>query len=154
MKTSFDETVRITVNIFLIVIGATLFGQFLTVRRIPFQLTSYIGSLDLSPYIIFALILPVLNILGCFIDGLSIIVLTLRILYPIIKALEFDGLWFGVIMVIATNIGALTPPLGISVYVIKGVVKNIPLQTIFKGVMPMIYTMIVCIIILLILHKL
>lgn len=150
LKTSFDETVRITVNIFLIVIGATLFGQFLTVSRIPVQLTSYIGSLDLSRYIIFALILLALIILGCFIDGLSIIVLTLPILYPIIKALGFDGLWFGVIMVIATNIGALTPPLGISVYVIKGVAKNIPLQTIFKGVMPMIYTMIVCIIILLI----
>jgi len=150
LKTSFDKTVRITVNIFLIVIGATLFGQFLTVSRIPVQLTSYIGSLDLIPYIIFALILLALIILGCFIDGLSIIVLTLPILYPIIKALGFDGLWFGVIMVFATNIGALTPPLGISVYVIKGVAKNISLQIIFKGVMPMIYTMFVCIIILLI----
>lgn len=150
LKTSFDETVRITVNIFLIVIGATLFGQFLTISGIPVQLTSYIGGLDLNPYIIFTFILLALIILGCFIDGLSIIVLTLPILYPIIKTLGFDGLWFGAIMVIATNIGALTPPLGISVYVIKGVAKDIPLQTIFKGVMPMIYTMIVCIIILLI----
>ena len=150
LKDSFDETVRITVNIFLIVIGATLFGQFLTISGIPVQLTSLVSSLDFNPYIILSLILIALVILGCFIDGLSIIVLTLPILYPIIIELGFDGIWFGVIMVIATNVGALTPPLGISVYVIKSVAKEVPLGTIFKGVIPMIYAMVLCIILLII----
>lgn len=150
LKNSFDETVRITVNIFLIVIGATLFGQFLTISGIPVVLTRIVSNLQLNPFFILVLILIALIILGCFIDGLSILVLTLPILYPIIMELGFNGIWFGVIMVLATNIGALTPPLGISVYVIKSVAKEIPLGTIFKGVIPMIYAMVICILILII----
>lgn len=154
MKKSLDETVRISVNIFLIIIGATLFGQFLTISQIPVKLATAIADIDLSPYIILTLILVILFILGLFIDGLSIIVLTLPILYPIIIQLGFNGIWFAVIMVIITNIGALTPPLGLSVYVIKGVVKEVPLSTIFRGVVPMIYAIALCILILILFPEL
>ena len=154
LKASFDETVRLTSYIFLILIGATLFSQFLSISRIPVKLTAYIGTLDLNAYIILALILIVLLILGCFVEGLSLIVLTLPILYPVITELGFNGIWFGVIMVLAINIGSLTPPLGISVYVIKGVVPEIPIQTIFKGVTPMIFAMIACVVVLIIFPQL
>ncbi|MDQ0162890.1 TRAP transporter large permease [Bacillus alveayuensis] len=145
LKMSFNESVRLTAYIFLILIGATLFSQFLTITRIPVKLTSFVANLDLNPYIILILILIALFILGCFVEGLSLIVLTLPIIYPIITELGFSGIWFGVIMVMAINIGSLTPPLGISVYVIKGVASDIPIQTIFRGVTPMIMAMVACI---------
>lgn len=145
---SFNESVRLTAYIFLILIGATLFGQFLTVSRIPVGLTQFVGNLNMNSYVILFFILLTLVLLGCFIEGLSLIVLTLPILYPIITELGFNGIWFGIIMVLTINIGALTPPLGVSVYVIKGVASNIPIQQIFRGVMPMLGAMIVCIILL------
>lgn len=148
LKGSLNESVRLTAFIFFILIGANLFGQFLAISRIPVMLTTYVGNLDLNPYIILIGILVVLLLLGCFIESLALIVIALPILYPIITELGFNGIWFGVIMIMVINIGALTPPLGISVYVIKGVARNIPLQTIFRGVVPMIIAMIVCVAIL------
>ncbi|NSL50593.1 TRAP transporter large permease [Calidifontibacillus erzurumensis] len=150
LKISFNETVRLTAYIFLILIGATLFSQFLTVSRIPVTITSYVGTLDLNPYLILIFILFSLFLLGCFIDGLSILVLTLPIIYPIVTDLGFNGIWFGVIMVIITNIGALTPPLGVSVYDVKGVAPHVPIETIFKGIIPMLLAMIACIVVLVI----
>ncbi|AXF57036.1 TRAP transporter large permease [Salicibibacter kimchii] len=154
LKGSFNEAVRLTAFILLIVIGANLFGQFLAISRIPVQLTSYVGNLELNPYIILVLILAVLFILGCFIESLALMVITLPIVYPIITELGFDGLWFGVIMIMVVNIGALTPPLGISVYVIKGVAPDVPLNTIFRGVVPMIIAMIACVVVLIIFPQL
>ncbi|MDM8099782.1 MULTISPECIES: TRAP transporter large permease [Oceanobacillus] len=145
LKGSLNESVRLTAFIFFILMGANLFGQFLVISRIPVMLTTYIGNLDLNPYIILIGILIILLVLGCFIESLALVVITLPILYPIITELGFNGIWFGVIMIMVINIGALTPPLGISVYVIKGVAKNISLQTIFRGVVPMIIAMIVCV---------
>lgn len=154
LKGSLNESVRLTAFIFFILMGANLFGQFLAISRIPVMLTTYIGNLNLNPYIILIGILIVLLVLGCFIESLALIVITLPILHPIISELGFNGIWFGVIMIMVINIGALTPPLGISVYVIKGVVKNISLQTIFRGVVPMIIAMLVCVGILIIFPQL
>ncbi|MFD1334515.1 TRAP transporter large permease [Oceanobacillus iheyensis] len=150
LKDSLSESIRLTAFIFFILIGANLFGKFLAISRIPVMLTTYVGNLDLHAYIILIGILAVLLVLGCFIESLALIVITLPILYPIITELGFNGIWFGVIMIMVINIGALTPPLGISVYVIKGVARNIPLQSIFRGVVPMIIAMIVCVAILVI----
>lgn len=150
LKDSLNESVRLTAFIFFILIGANLFGQFLAISRIPVMLTTYVGNLDLNPYIILIGILVVLLVLGCFIESLALIVITLPILHPIITELGFNGIWFGVIMIMVINIGALTPPLGISVYVIKGVARDIPLQTIFRGVIPMIIAMLICVAILII----
>ncbi len=144
LKASMDDSVRLTAMIFLILMGANLFSQFLTISRIPVQVTNYVSSLDLNPYIILFLILIVLFILGLFIEGLSIFVLTLSILHPMVTALGFDGIWFGVIMVMVVNIGLLTPPLGVSIFVIKGVARDIPIQTIFRGVTPMVIAMVIC----------
>ncbi|MFD2638762.1 TRAP transporter large permease [Piscibacillus salipiscarius] len=151
---SFNESVRLTAYIFLILIGATLFGQFITISRIPQELTSFVGSLELNNYIILVFILLALFLLGCFVEGLSLIVLTLPIVYPIITELGFNGIWFGIIMVMAINIGSLTPPIGISVYVIKGAAPHIPIQTIFKGVMPMIVAMVICVAVLIVIPDL
>lgn len=145
LKDSLNETVRLTAFIFFILMGANLFGQFLAISRIPVALTSWVANLDLNAYIILIGILLVLLVLGCFIDSMALIVITLPIVYPIIVELGFNGIWFGVIMIMVVNIGALTPPLGISVYVIKGVARDVPLQAIFRGVVPMIVAMLVCV---------
>lgn len=145
LKDSLNETVRLTAFIFFILMGANLFGQFLAISRIPVALTSWVANLDLNAYIILIGILLVLLVLGCFIDSMALIVITLPIVYPIIVELGFNGIWFGVIMIMVVNIGALTPPLGISVYVIKGVARDVPLQAIFRGVVPMIVAMVVCV---------
>jgi TRAP-type C4-dicarboxylate transport system permease large subunit len=97
-----------------------------------------------------AMILVVYFILGMFLEGIAIMVLTLPIVYPLITQLGFDGLWFGIIIVMVLNIGVLTPPLGLSVYIISGVVKDVPIQQIFRGVIPAILTMIAFTIVLVI----
>lgn len=145
-----DDSIRLTAMIFLILIGTTLFSQFLSISRIPVKLTSYISELSVSPYIILTLILVVYLILGLFIEGLSIFVLTLPIVYPLITDLGFDGLWFGIIMVMVVNIGLLTPPLGINVFIIKGVANHIPINTIFRGVIPMVIAMVISVIIVIV----
>ena len=145
LKDSLNEAVRLTAFIFFILMGANLFGQFLAISRVPVVLTSWVSNLDLNAYIILIGILVVLLALGCFVDSMALIVITLPIVYPIVMELGFNGIWFGIIMIMVVNIGALTPPLGISVYVIKGVARNVSLQTIFRGVMPMILAMLVCV---------
>lgn len=147
---SLDETIRLTAMIFIILIGATLFGQFLAMSRIPAKITSLVVGVDLSPYVIIVLLILIFIFLGLFLEGIAILVLTLPIVYPLITQLGFDGIWFGVIMVMVFNIGTLTPPLGIGIYVINGVIPEIPIQKIFKGVVPMVVTMLVFTIILVI----
>lgn len=147
---SLDETIRISVMLFLILIGAALFGRFLALSQIPMSLTEVVTGMDVSPYVILAMILFVYLILGMFLEGIAIMVLTLPIVYPIITQLGFDGLWFGIIMVMVINIGVLTPPLGISVYIISGIVKDVPIQKIFRGVFPAVIAMALFIVVLVI----
>jgi tripartite ATP-independent transporter DctM subunit len=150
LSSSLDESIRLSVMLFLILIGATLFGKFLALSQIPTALTESVASLDVSPFIILGLILIVYLILGTFMEGIAIMVLTLPIVYPLITQLGFDGMWFGVIMVMVLNIGLLTPPLGLSVYIISGVVKDVPIEKIFRGVIPMLVTMVLFTILLVI----
>ncbi|WP_017727560.1 TRAP transporter large permease [Halalkalibacterium ligniniphilum] len=142
LLSSLDDTIRLSVMIFLILIGASIFGRFLALSQIPMRLTSAVGSLDVSPYLILAMILLVYLILGMFLEGIAIMVLTLPIVYPLIVQLGFDGLWFGIIIVMVLNIGVLTPPLGLSVFIISGVIKHVPIEKIFRAVMPMVLVMI------------
>lgn len=151
--TSLQETINITVMIFLILIGASLFSRFLALSKIPVNLSNIVGDLDVSPIIIMLIILLIYFILGMFLEAIAIMVLTLPIIYPLITQLGFDGIWFGVIMVLIINVGVLTPPLGLSVYIISGIVKDIPIEKIFKGVIPTIIVMIVFIIILILIPE-
>ncbi|MGY4691425.1 TRAP transporter large permease [Salibacterium sp. K-3] len=150
LRASLDEAIRLSVMIFIILIGATLFGRFLALSKIPMQLASNVASLELNDYIILSLILIVYILLGMFMEGIAIMVLTLPVVYPIVTQLGFDGVWFGVIIVMALNIGLLTPPLGLSVYIISGILKDTPIERIFKGVMPMVITMLIFMVLLVI----
>lgn len=140
------ETMRTTAMIFVIVIGAMIFGYFLAVSRLPFELASFVSGLPVSRYIILIAILIAYLFLGCIMDTLAMVILTVPIFYPVIVKLGFDPIWFGVIMVLVSEMGVITPPVGLNVYVIHGVAKNVPLFTIFRGVLPFLLMMIFCII--------
>lgn len=138
---SLQETMSITVMIFLVLIGASLFSRFLALSRIPVYITNKIESLSVSPFVILLLIILVYIVLGMFLEGIAILVLTMPIIYPIIIDLGFDGIWFGIIMIILINIGVLTPPLGLTVFIISGVVPQVPIYNLFRAVIPVIFVM-------------
>ena len=141
--TSLFETTRTTCMILVIVAGATIFGHFLAVTRIPFDIANSITKLQLPPYAIMFLIISVYLIGGCFLDALALIMLTVPIFYPVVANLGYDPLWFGVIIVMVTQIGVITPPVGINVYVVSGVARDVPLHVIFKGIVPFLIALIV-----------
>lgn len=139
-----DQAARITAMIFLIIIGATIFSQFLAVTKIPFELSNMIAALEVSKYLVISIILLMLIILGCFIEGIALLVLTMPILHPLVTDLGFSGIWFGIIVVLMLNIGLVTPPVGLNVFITSGVAKDVPVETIFRGVIPLWLAMIVC----------
>jgi len=139
---SLMETTRISCMILVIVAGATIFGHFLAVTRIPFDIANWISEIDLPSYAIIMLIISVYLIGGCFIDSLALIMLTVPIFYPVIISMNYDPIWFGVVIVLITQIGVITPPVGVNVYVVSGVARDVPLETIFKGVIPLLIALI------------
>lgn len=147
---SLQETMSITVMIFLVLIGASLFSRFLALSRIPVYITYKIEGLSVSPIVILLLIIGVYIVLGMFLEGIAILVLTMPIIYPIIIDLGFDGIWFGIIMIILINIGVLTPPLGLTVFIISGIVPHVPITNLFRAVIPVIFVMLLFIVLLII----
>lgn len=148
-KKSLLDTTRITAMIMLLIAGAMIFGRFMAICRIPFEVASWAGGLPLPPFAILAIILAIYLILGCFIDALALVLLTVPIFYPVVvDSLGYDPIWFGVIVVLVVAMGVITPPVGMNVYIIKGVAPDIPLETIFKGIWPFLGAVVICIVIL------
>ena len=143
LKLSLFETTRTACMVMIIVTGAVIFGHFLAVTRIPFDLASWVAGLPLPRFVIMMVIIAVYLIGGCFIDALALILLTVPIFYPVILTLNYDPIWFGVIIVLVTQMGVISPPVGINVYVVKGVAPEIPLGTIFRGVIPFLVALVI-----------
>jgi len=141
-------SMRMTAMIFTILIGVTILGYFVTLTEIPLKLADVITNLDVSRYVIFVLILLLYLILGMMMNIVPMMMLTLPILFPTVVALGFDPIWFGVIMVIMMEMGQITPPVGINVFVISGVAGDVPMGTIFKGIFPFVLVEILVIVIL------
>ena len=142
------ETTRITAAVFTVLIGAILFGYFLTVTQTPQKVTEFLTSLGLGRYGVLALIMIMYLVLGCLMDALAMIILTVPIIFPVIKQLGFDPIWFGVIIVMTVELGLIHPPVGMNIFVIKSVVEDVKISTIFYGVLPFIVTDILRLIIL------
>ncbi|GGP08032.1 TRAP transporter large permease [Oceanobacillus neutriphilus] len=130
------STVKTNAMILFIIIGAMLLGFILTILQIPQTITEAAISLDVSPWVIFILINIVLLILGMFLETISILVITVPILYPIITALGFDPIWFAIIMVINMELALISPPVGLNLFVLKGLDKKNTIIEIVKGVVP------------------
>ena len=136
------DTFQITAMVMVVVAGAIVFGHFMAVTQMPFFVSDYIGSLPIPAMAIMGLIILMYIVAGCFMDSLALIMLTVPILFPLVTKLGFDPIWFGVIIVLVTDIGVITPPVGINVFVIKGVVPDVPIGDIFKGTVPFLIGMI------------
>ncbi len=134
------EATRTTAAVFTVLIGALLFGYFLTITQTPQKVSEFLGSLGLGAYGILAIIMLMYLVLGCLMDALAMIILTVPIVFPVITALGFDPIWFGVIIVMTVELGLIHPPVGMNIFVIKSVVEDVKISTIFYGVLPFIVT--------------
>lgn len=134
---SVSSTIQNTSMIFLIFVGAMVFGYFLGATRMPHELASMVGGLPVNRYVILIVVLMIYVVLGCFLDSLAMILITVPIFFPlVVQSLGFDAIWFGIIVVKVVEIGLITPPVGINVFVIKGIASDVPMGTIFRGIIP------------------
>ena len=142
------ETTRTTAAVFTVLIGAILFGYFLTVTQTPQKVTEFLTGLGLGRYGVLTLIMIMYLVLGCLMDALAMIIITVPIIFPVIKELGFDPIWFGVIIVMTVELGLIHPPVGMNVFVIKSVIPDVSFSTIFYGVLPFIITDLIRLVIL------
>lgn len=153
LSASLFEAARISVLVLFLVAGASVFSYFLALSTIPMAVSSWMGGLEVSRYVILAIIILIYMMLGCFLDAISMMVLTMPVVFPVIQALGFDPIWFGVICVIMMEAGLITPPVGLNVYTLAGVVKDVPMQTIFRGAAPFLISMIAVVVLITIFPK-
>jgi C4-dicarboxylate transporter DctM subunit len=147
---SIKETIRTSCMVMIIVAGAVVFGRFLAVTRIPYELATFLASLPLPGWMIIAFIILFYLFAGCFVDALGLVMLTIPIFYPVVINLGFDPIWFGVIIVVVTQMGVISPPVGVNVYVVSGIERDVPLQTIFKGALPFLIALVAAAILLIV----
>lgn len=144
------DTLKISCMAFVLVTGAIIFGRFLAITRLPFKVADFATALPVSPLVILTIVLLIYLIGGCFVDALGFLVLTIPIFFPLGMALGFDPIWYSIILTMVTTMGAITPPVGINIYVIKALAPEIDIGTIFKSVSFFLLACIVSIIILII----
>lgn len=137
------DGIRTSCMVIFIIAGATIFGHFMAVTRIPFVLADSIKALPVSPMVIMIIVMFIYFLGGFFMDSMALIVLTIPIFYPLVTELGFDPIWFGVIIVLLGEMGVITPPVGVNVFVIKGIAQEVPLEKIFKGIFPFLGALIV-----------
>jgi len=142
------ETVRTSAMVFFIVAGAVVFGRFLAVSQIPFTVAAWFTDLPLPGWAVMFLIIAFFLVAGCFIDALALVLLTIPIFYPVVVGLGYNPIWFGVMVVVITQMGVITPPVGVNVYVVSGIERDIPLQAIFKGSLPFLLMLLLAAVIL------
>ena len=143
LQRSLMETARTSCMVLIIVAGAIMFGHFLARTGIPYALAGWLSQLPLPPFMIIAVIILFYLIAGCFLDALAVVLLTVPIFTPVVTKLGYDPIWFGVIIVVVTQMGVISPPVGVNVYVVSGMERDIPLGTVFRGAMPFLYTLII-----------
>jgi len=140
--------------VMVIVAGATVFGHFLAVTGMPMQFAGWLTHLPVPSTVIIILIILFYLVAGCFIDSLALVLLTVPIFYPVVIGLGYDPIWFGVIIVLVTQMGVITPPVGVNVYVVSGIERSLPLQTVFRGAMPFLLALAVACVLLMIFPQL
>jgi len=148
IRKSLLQATRTAAAVFTVLIGALLFGYFLTITQTPQKVTEFLTGLGVGRYGVLALIMLMYLLLGCLMDAMAMIILTIPIIFPVITALGFDPIWFGVIIVMTVELGLIHPPVGMNVFVIKSVVPDVSFSTIFVGVLPFIVTDLIRLVIL------
>ncbi len=146
LKNTFEavkDGLRTACMVLFIITGATVFGHFLAISNIPFVLADWVGGLPIPPMAVMAVIIFIYFIGGFFMDSMALIVVTIPIFFPVVMNLGFDPIWFGVIIVLVGEMGVITPPVGVNVFVIKGIAPDVPLHVIFRGILPFLVALIV-----------
>jgi tripartite ATP-independent transporter DctM subunit len=128
------DTLRISCMVIMIVAGAVIFGKFLTVTRIPFNIAEWVTSLPVPDFVVMAIIFLIFVIGGAVMDALALLLITIPIFFPVAESMGHDPIWFGVTITVITTLGAVTPPVGATTYVVGGMAKDVPLESVFKGV--------------------
>ena len=142
------DGLRTACMVLFIITGATVFGHFLAISNIPFVLADWVGGLPIPPMAVMAVIIFIYFIGGFFMDSMALIVVTIPIFFPVVMNLGFDPIWFGVIIVLVGEMGVITPPVGVNVFVIKGIAPDVPLHVIFRGILPFLVALIILTILL------
>jgi len=150
---SLQEALSITCKLLLILIGVGVLGYFLAATRLPFALADFVTGLEINRYFIFAAVIIFFIILGCLLNVIPLILLVLPTIFPAIVALGFDPIWFGVITVLTMEMGQITPPIGVNVFAIASVAKDVPMEDIFRGIFPFFLCMIACVALLVLFPK-
>ena len=138
LKRSILETIRTSCMILMIIAGALVFSRFLAVTRLPVELASFLSGLPLPGWMIIASILLTFVILGTVVDNLALVLMTIPVFLPVLTALHVDLIWFGVMIVAVVQIGVISPPVGVNAYVVSGMMRDVSLQSVFKGCIPFI----------------
>ncbi|MBI5523167.1 MAG: TRAP transporter large permease [Desulfarculus sp.] len=142
------DATRISAMVLFLVAGASVFSYFLALSTIPTQVAAWASELTISRYVILLVVVGIYLFLGCLLDSISMMVLTMPVIFPVMTALDFHPIWFGVISVLMMEAGLITPPMGLNVFTVAGVMPDVPLETIFKGSLPFLFAIIaVCVII-------
>ena len=149
MKEAIAHTLRSTATTFYILMGAFVFTPFVALSGIPSALADWLNALNADPWLILILCLGFFILLGTFLEGFAILILALPLVQPIMEGYGFDMIWFGVLMVIVLEMGLISPPVGINVFVVKGIAPDVPMNTIFRGIWPFWFAMMLAIAILL-----
>ncbi|RJQ61582.1 MAG: TRAP transporter large permease [Desulfobacteraceae bacterium] len=147
---SIRDTLRISCMVIMIVAGAMIFGRFLAVTRIPFDIAQWVVGLPVSKTMIMAIIFGIYILGGAVMDALALLLLTIPIFFPVSAELGYDPIWFGVIITVITTLGAVTPPVGATTFVVAGMAEGVTLEQVFQGVSFFIPAYIVCLIILMV----
>ena len=145
---SIVESVRISAMVVLLITGAVLFGRFLTVSRLPFELADWAAALPVAPFVILLVVLGIYIAGGMLMDALGFLVVTIPIFFPLGVALGYDPVWYTVILTIVTTMGAVTPPVGVNVFIVHGLAPEIPIHTIFRGVAYFLISFVLCILLM------
>ena len=142
------QTMSATATIFLILIGAFVFIPFMSLTEVPQQLVELLVALPIPDYGILVVIVLAYLVLGMFLDTMAMLVLTIPVVIPIAVGLEWDLIWFGIIVVIALEMGMISPPVGINVFIVKSIAPDVPMGTIFRGIWPFWFAMLIMIVLL------
>jgi tripartite ATP-independent transporter DctM subunit len=142
------EALRISVMVLFLVAGANVFSYFLALSTIPTVFSTWMAGLQVSRYVILGIVVLVYLILGCFLDAISMMVLTMPVIFPVVSTLGFDPIYFGVVCVLMMEAGLITPPVGLNVYTLAGVAKEVPMEEIFRGTLPFLISIIAVVILI------
>ena len=144
IRLSTAETLRISAMVVLMITGAVLFGRFLTVSRLPFELADWAAALPVPPYAVMLVVLLIYVVGGCLMDALGFLVVTVPIFFPLAAALGYDPTWFTIVLTLVTTLGSVTPPVGVNVFIVSGLAPEVPIHTIFAGVAPFLLAFVAC----------